>query len=283
MARIPSADGIMLHVEAHGDGFPIVFANGLYTTLENWRPQVAPCVEAGMRVILWDYRGHGRSDAPEAYAAYSFERVLDDFERVLDWAAPAAPAALVGLSFGGLASLHLALARPERVCALVLASTGPGFKNPEAQARWASLLERSAERIERDGSAALLAGRAAATLIGRCPEHPAARAAARAIAAQRPRAVALFARCVAAPLRPVIDRLQDVPHPSLVIAGAEDISFHAAAELMAARIPRAERVMLAGAGHMLNLDQPEAFNAVLIDFLARRQAAPGSSVSTPDA
>jgi pimeloyl-ACP methyl ester carboxylesterase len=177
MARVATSDGYALQVEAHGRGTPLLLSCGLCTTLEHWRGQVEPFVRAGLRVILWDYRGHGRSAAPDDPDAYSLDLVLEDLERVLDWAAPGEPAVLGGLSFGGLASLHMALARPERVRALVLAATGPGFKQPEAQSRWAATMERTACLIERRGLEALLASPIAQTVIGRRPELPAARAA----------------------------------------------------------------------------------------------------------
>jgi len=63
--RVATADGYTLEVEAHGGGTPLIFSCGLCTTLENWRPQVESFANAGMRVLLWDYRGQGRSDAPE--------------------------------------------------------------------------------------------------------------------------------------------------------------------------------------------------------------------------
>ena len=136
MTKIAASDGVELYVEAHGEGVPVVFSCAYCTTHENWRSQVAPLVEAGARVILWDFRGHGESGVPDDPAQYTLDQVVDDLARVLDWAAPGQPAVLAGLSFGGRASLNFALAHPERVRALFLIASGPGFKNPEAQARW---------------------------------------------------------------------------------------------------------------------------------------------------
>jgi pimeloyl-ACP methyl ester carboxylesterase len=265
--RVATADGHALEVEVHGEGMPVVFCCGLCTTLENWRPQVEPFARAGRRVVLWDYRGQGGSDVPEDPAAYSMSHVLDDLARVLDWGAPDEPAVLVGHSFGGLASLHMALARPERVRALVLADAGPGFADPEAQARWEEKIEKTAAVIEEKGLEALLTGPAAPTLIGLRPELPAARAAARAIAAQRPDGVARFVRALGKPAAPVIDRLSDVPHPTLVLVGERDAPYRGAAELMASRLPYARLQVLADAGHIPNLEQSGAFEAAVLAFL----------------
>jgi pimeloyl-ACP methyl ester carboxylesterase len=273
VAEVDASDGVRLYAEAHGKGVPVLLSCALNTTHENWRPQVECLVGAGYRVVLWDYRGHGRSQVPGDPAAYRIEQVVDDLLRVLDWAAPGETAVLGGLSFGGLASLHFALVHPERVRALLLVDSGPGFKNPVAQAGWEKAVERTAAFLEREGMQAFVE-RAAGTTVGRYTERPAARAAARAIASQDPRGVALFARCVAGPAPPVIDRLPEIRVPALVLVGAEDTDYLRAAEVMAAKLPAAEKVSIPGAGHMVNLEESEAFDAAVLAFLAR-VAPPG--------
>jgi pimeloyl-ACP methyl ester carboxylesterase len=59
-----AGDGVRLYAEAHGPGLPLLLSCAYCTTHENFRPQVEPLVAAGARVVLWDYRGHGRSEAP---------------------------------------------------------------------------------------------------------------------------------------------------------------------------------------------------------------------------
>jgi pimeloyl-ACP methyl ester carboxylesterase len=272
MATVVASDGVQLYVEAHGEGLPVLLSCGLCTTHENWRPQVAPFVAAGLRVLLWDYRGHGRSQSPHDPASYTMAQVVDDLGRVLAWGAGDRPAIVGGLSFGGLASLHFALAHPERVRALLLVDTGPGFKNPEAQARWEAQVERTAGFLEARGCQAFARSKAAATAIGLRPELPAAQAAARAIAAQDPTGLALFARRVAGPAPPVIDQLASLGIPALVVVGEKDEPYLRAAEVLASRLPKAESVKIAGAGHVVNLEEPEAFDAAVLGFLGRFRA-----------
>ena len=275
MAQLQASDGVALYVEAHGTGLPVLFSCPLNTTCENWRPQVDPLVAQGFRVVLWDFRGHGRSDAPDDPAAYSMEQVLDDLGRVLDWAAPAAPAVpavLGGLSFGGLASLHFALRAPARVRGLLLIDSGPGFKNPEAQQRWEAGVEKTASFLERKGMQAFVESRAAATTFGSRPELPAAQAARRAIAAQQPVGLAHFARRVAALAPPVIDELASIRIPALVIVGEHDAAYQRAAQVMQARLPLAESVSIPGAGHIVNIEAAESFNAAVLGFLERLRA-----------
>ena len=268
MSRVKSSDGLELYAEAHGQGIPILFTCAFSTTHANWRPQVEPLVAAGARVILWDYRGHGRSDAPHDEKAYQMDRVVDDPGRVLEWAVGEERAVLAGLSFGGLSSLHFAARQPERVRGLVLIAAGPGFKNPDAAERWKVRTERTAEFIETKGFEAFVNGKAGATCIGRDSQLPAARAAARAIIAQDPTAVGLFARGVAALAPSIIDELKDIRCPALVLVGEEDPGFHQAAEVMAAKLPAARSARVPGGGHILNIEVADAFNGMVSNFLA---------------
>lgn len=267
MSEVRASDGLRLDAEAHGTGTPVVLSCGYATTRENFRPQVAPLVEAGFRVVLWDYRGHGRSEAPADPDGYSIEQVVDDLGCVLDALAPGERAVVGGLSLGGLVSLHFALSHPERVHALVLLDSGPGFKKPEAAARWQAQVQRTGEILRAKGMAALTTGKAASTSIGRRPELPAARAAAVAIEAQDPGAVAEFGVRVAGPAPPVIDRLGEISVPALVLVGADDAAYLRAGEVMAARLPAATHVVVAGAGHIANIEAEEAFNQALLAFL----------------
>jgi pimeloyl-ACP methyl ester carboxylesterase len=271
MAEVEASDGISLHAETHGDGPAVLFSCALNTTCENWRPQVEPLVAAGWRVVLWDYRGHGRSGAPDDPASYSMPQVVDDLGQVLDWAVRDEAAVLAGLSFGGLASLHFALAQPLRVRALVLAGTGPGFKKPEAQQRWQASCNRTSAFLEAKG-AAVFAERAVDMTVGLHPERAAAKAAARAIAAQDARGLAHFGRRVAGLAPPVIDELSTVRAPALVIRGEHDGAYARAAEVMLAKLPDAHSTTLAAAGHILNLDEPVAFDAALLGFLSELPA-----------
>ena len=268
MTRIPAQGGIELYVESHGEGVPVLFSCGYSTTRENFRPQVAPLVAAGFRVVLWDYRGHGDSDAPDDPDAYSFDIVLDDLARVVDWVARDVPVVLAGFSFGGALSLHFALRHPERVRALVLLDTGPGFKNPDAQAGWLAQVERIAQNLETRGLRSFVESRAAATAIGRRPELPAAKHAARAIAKMSARGVANFGRRVSGPIPGCIDELAQITVPALVVVGEHDDAYLRAADVMAARLPNAKKVVIPGAGHVVSIEEPEALNAAILEFLS---------------
>ena len=113
--------------------------------------------------MTWDYRGHGRSDAPEDPDRYSLDLVVEDLGAVHEAAAGGVPAFVGGLSIGGLVSLSYYLAHPKRVRGLLLFNTGPGFKKPEALAQWGTMLERAAAKMESVGIEKYLEGRRASS------------------------------------------------------------------------------------------------------------------------
>jgi len=273
LTQLVSEDGASLYYEHHRPDPPsarptVIFSNAFCTTHENWRGQVDPVLAAGHPVVLWDLRGHGRSDAPADDEAYSIDRVVADLGSLAAATTPEAPFVAAGLSFGGLASLHFMLRHPERVAALALFGSGPGFKNPEAAAGWAAQVERTASFLETRGFDDFVDGKAGATCVGREPGLPAARRAAAAIRVQDPAGVARFGRNVAGPAPAVIDELSGMDVPALVLVGEEDRAYLRAGEVMAARLPHSRHVVVPGAGHIVNIEAAEAFDRALLDFLA---------------
>ncbi len=256
-----------LHEPAQPHGATVVFSCAYCTTHENWRGQVEPLTRAGHRVVLWDLRGHGRSGAPTQDAAYTMDRVVEDLRQVADHVSPDAPIVAAGLSFGGLASLHFMRAHADRVAALALIGSGPGFKKPEAASGWAEQTERTARFLESRGLDAFVDGRAGATCVGGRPELPAAQRAAAAIRAQDPAALARFGRRVSGLAPSVIDELASMDVPALVLVGAGDKAFLRAAEVMATKLPQARHVVIPDAGHIVNIEQQERFNEALLSFL----------------
>ncbi len=274
MALLTTSEGATIYYERHepadsvaGVKTPVVFSCAYCTTHENWRGQVAPLLGVGHPVILWDLRAHGRSAAPEGAKAWSIEDVVVDLLAVAQATTPDAPFVAAGLSFGGLASLHFMARHPERVAGLVLIGSGPGFKNAEAAEAWAAQVERTASFLEKRGFEDFVNGRAGATCIGNQPELPAAQAAARAIISQSVPGIARFGRQISGPAPPVIDDLAAMDVPAVVIVGEHDKPFRRAGEVMVAKLPRARHVVVPDAGHIVNIEQAEIFNAEMLRFL----------------
>jgi len=244
-------DGVNLYYEVHGSGPVILLTHGYSATSHMWAGQVE-ALSKGHTLVTWDMRGHGRSDYPEDPAAYSEEATVADMAALLD-AVGARRAIVGGLSLGGYMSLAFHRAHPERVEALLIIDTGPGYKKDEARAGWNANALKTAERYERDGLGNLARG----SVEMRTSQHRDATGLARAA---RGMLTQRDAR--------VIEHLPEIRVPSIVIVGADDTPFLAASDYMASKIPGAKKAVIPAAGHAANIDQPEAFNRALGEFLA---------------
>ena len=149
-------DGVTLFYEEHGPATgrtPLLLTHGYSASSTMWRPNIK-ALSAARPVITWDIRGHGRSESPRDPARYSEAASVADMAAVLD-ACNIPRAAIGGLSLGGYLSLAFNLAHPERVAALLLCDTGPGFRQADGRARWNAFALARAEDLERRGLAAL--------------------------------------------------------------------------------------------------------------------------------
>lgn len=247
---IVDRDGVKIYYEVTGEGPALLLTHGYSSSSHMWAPQ-REALGRHFKLITWDMRGHGRSDYPSDAEAYSQAATVTDMAAILD--AAGAPQAIVGgLSLGGYVSLAFRLAFPERVRALLIVDTGPGFRNDEAREGWNAYALKTAERYEKEGLGRLAEGNIEARTAPHRDASGLARAA-RGMLTQR------NAR--------VINSLPDINVPALVIVGADDKPFLAASDYMAAKIPGAKKVVIPDAGHAANMDQPEIFNAAVLEFL----------------
>ena len=243
-------DGVSIWYEAAGAGPTLLLTHGFSATSYAWQPQLQALADA-YRVVVWDIRGHGRSDSPEDPAAYSEALTLGDMAAILN-ALGAQRAIIGGLSLGGYLSLAFNIAHPERVAGLVLCDTGPGYRNPEGREAWNRLALGRARHFEKHGLKSL-------------ENHPLTHGGQH----RSPEGLVLAARGILQQHDArVIDSLPGIAVPTLVLVGEHDERFLDPSDYMAARIPGATKVILAGAGHNANVDQPDAFNAALRDFLS---------------
>jgi pimeloyl-ACP methyl ester carboxylesterase len=243
-------DGVNIHYEVHGSGPPLLLTHGYSSTSAMWQGQIA-ALSKQHKLILWDMRGHGQSDYPGDAAAYSEALTVGDMAALLDKAD--APRAIVGgLSLGGYMSLAFYRAHPERVRALLIIDTGPGFKKDDARDAWNKRAHETGDRFEREGLDVLkLASRERSSVIHRDASGLAR--AARGMLTQRDAGV--------------IETLPHIKVPALVVVGADDTPFLAASDYMAAKIPGAKKVVIPAAGHAANIDQPRAFIDAVLSFL----------------
>jgi pimeloyl-ACP methyl ester carboxylesterase len=244
-------DGTKIYYDVHGSGPAVLLSHGYSATSRMWRGQVE-ALSSRYRVLTWDMRGHGESDSPDEPALYSEGATVDDMAAILDRCG-VTDAVVGGLSLGGYMSLAFYLKYPERVRALMLFDTGPGYRNPEARAGWNRMAERRAKVLDEKGLDALRDGGDEV----RVSLHHSAAGLARA-------ARGMLAQSDSS----VIDGLPSIAVPALVLVGEQDEAFLVAAHVMASKIPPAVKVVLPGAGHASNINQPLAFNRAVEEFLA---------------
>jgi pimeloyl-ACP methyl ester carboxylesterase len=240
---------ISYHVS--GSGSPaVLLSHGFAATSAMFAANV-PAIAANHEVITWDLRGHGGSDSPADPDCYSAAAALGDMAALLT-SCGRDRAVLGGHSLGGYLSLDFALTYPDRVGALVLIDTGPGYRNDAARGGWNSRAERTATRFADRGLAAL----GPSTELHASDHRDAGGLvlAARHTLTQRD--------------SHVLDGLSSIAVPTLVIVGADDEPFLGAADYMTAKIPQARKVVIPGAGHAPNVDRPDLFDAALHGFLA---------------
>jgi len=255
---------VALYHTAEGSGSTLILGHGFGGSARNFRPQ-SRALRDRYRVVLHDARGHARSDAPTDAAQYAPECFVADLANLLDTAG-VATAVVGGLSMGASIALRFALAHPERVRALVLAS----FPASSAGGGFAGSARAFADCIDREGLAAAgerfvwgagsgLDERGAALVRQGFLEHP-------------PHALAHILREFLAE-QPSVETLAPelcaLRIPTLVVAGERDHASLARSEALVAALPDAKFARIPEAGHVVNLARPSQFNHHLETFLAR--------------
>jgi 3-oxoadipate enol-lactonase len=240
------------------EGSPaLVLSNSLGTTSDLWDPQLTG-LASRFRVIRYDHRGHGRSPAPSTPT--TVEALADDVLEILD-RLQLDRVSFCGLSLGGMVGMALALAAPDRVDRLLLACTAAYLGPPEG---W----EERARRVRADGTTAI-----AEAVVRRWFTDEFRRA--------HPSTVTRFREMLEATSREgyagcceairdwdARERIDAIAVPTLVIAGADDPAIPAAdSAYLAETIPAARLVVLPGAAHLANVEQPELFNRALLEHL----------------
>ncbi|WP_082487250.1 alpha/beta fold hydrolase [Methylobacterium sp. Leaf89] len=245
-------------VEITGHGPEIVFVHGFTTTAEFWKEQVEPFSE-NRKVVRINLPGHGVSPHP-VDRHYTIDAFVADVERVLD-ALEIKTCVLVGLSMGGTIAQRFTLKNPDRVTTLVLVGATPHGLGPDvkvdnvlAAIGSVGVAKASQNVIERSFAAC-----ASATLVEwakneviQTPDHV-ARAAIRSLNDSDSRS-----------------ELASIAVPTLVVVGAEDaITPPDQSRALADGIPVSMLSVIPDAAHFPMIEQPEAFNAVLGEFLGR--------------
>ena len=264
-------DKVKLYYEEVGQGTPILFVHEFAGDHRSWEPQLR---EFGKRYrcIAYAARGYRPSDVPSDASAYSYLHVMRDAVAVLDHL-KIGKAHIIGLSMGGYTALQVALNHPGRVRSLVLAGAGSGSE------RWYTedFHKRSRDlalQFEHEGSGAV------AKTYGRSPSRI-------PFELKDPRGFAEFSRQLSEHdaqgsahmsrgfqgARPSLydfeDEIRQLTTPALIVVGDEDERCIEPGLFMKNAIAASGLVVFPKTGHAVNLEEPDLFNHVVGDFLAR--------------
>jgi 3-oxoadipate enol-lactonase len=255
------ANGITLNCQIDGreDAAWLIFSNSLATNYSMWDEQARE-FGRGFRVLRYDQRGHGRSEAPPG--RYSFDQLIADAIALMD-ALGIAKAHFAGLSMGGATALGLAETHPDRVDRVVVCDT-PCQSTPTSTQQWE-------ERIlvaEKQGIAALVEPTVERWFPPDIRQaNPPYLDKVRQMIRSTP--VNGFIGCAAALAHhDYASAASTVRQPVLFMVGEKDGVAPPAMRKLSEAVPGSRYVELAGAGHISNLDRPKEFNRAIQDFLA---------------
>lgn len=273
-------DGLRYRVTEWGVGEPLLLLHGFTGSGATWQP-LAARFEERYRVIAVDLPGHGATDAPPDDARYRMERVVADLAHLLA-VLEATPAHWLGYSMGGRLALYATVRLPAHVRAAVLESASPGLATAaERQAR-REQDEALARRIEAEGIAAFVDYWEHLPLFAtqlRLPaQHLAEQRAARLLNSANGLAGSL--RGMGTGSQPSLwDSLAGLTIPGLLLVGELDEKFAAINRRIAETWATAELEVVSGAGHAIHLERPDAFAALVLDFLARVSERDGQNLT----
>lgn len=262
-----SVNGVNLYYEVTGEGFPLVWSHEFAGGFESWEPQVK-YFSRRYKVITYNARGYPPSDVPKDPNAYSQELAVEDLYQLLRHL-NIQQAYIGGLSMGGNVALNFGIAHPDMTRALIVAATGSGTTDRE---NFEQRTENMARRLESEGWKAVADDYAREAnrvqLLRKDPKswhefhtqlvsHSALGSThtARGVMLKRP---TIFA------LEP---KLRQLTMPTLIMVGDEDERCLEPALFMKRNIRRSGLLVFPQSGHVINLEEPELFNRLVLDFL----------------
>jgi len=256
-------NNIDLAYDDHGIGQPVIFLHAFPLNRSMWEGQTTALLnEQKFRLVSLDWRGFGESDIVSDLS--TMEMFADDVAGLMD-ALGMQQAVLCGLSMGGYAAFAFLRKYPQRVQGLILADTRPGADNEEGK----SNREKLAQLAESDGTGAVADAQLPKLISDYTrQQHPEVELRIRRmIDAATPPGIAAASRGMARRADST-ELLTNIVCPALVLVGEQDVlTPPSVAQEYARRIPGVQFTVLPQAGHLSNLEQPEAFLEVVRNFL----------------
>jgi 3-oxoadipate enol-lactonase len=259
-----TANGISMNYQLEGPASaPVVtLSHSLATNLSMWDPQI-PMLTSRYRVLRYDARGHGGTDAPEG--PYSLEQLAEDARALLK-ALEIARTHFIGLSMGAMIGQILGLQCPQILQSLILCDTSSRVP-PEAKPTWDERIRVArAQGMEPHVEPTISRWFTAPFREKRPDVVDPVRA---MIRGTSPRGYIGCGQAIAA--LDLTDRLHAIGLPTLIIVGEDDPGTPvAASRTIHEKIKGSELVILKSASHLSNMEQPDAFNRAVTAFLAKR-------------
>jgi pimeloyl-ACP methyl ester carboxylesterase len=201
-------------------------------------------------------RGHGQTDAPDDFSRYTLDIVVEDIRQLLQHLG-IQKAVIGGLSLGGYLTLHFYHQHPDMAAALILMGTGPGYRTLEKAQEWNRDRLDCARILETQGMRGFLDSEYYGGVYYTTPD---------VMMKHNPEGLANISRGIM--INPWgLDVLLNIRVPTLILCGDKDSDFLTATDYMAQKIPGAKKVIIANAGHGINIDQPQVFESTVLDFL----------------
>ena len=270
-------NGLRLYYEVHGDsGDPLVLVHGYTGDIADWHHQV-PEFSRTHRLLIFDNRGHGRSEAPTDRSAYTVRQMSRDVEAL------AAHVGferyhLLGHSMGGAVVQEIAVRNPEKLLSLTLQNTSYRFQTLNADPRVIEWRNRRFELAETQGMAA------AAEVEPPMPQPP--HMPAERLEESRERLARMSVDAFIGAWHGLVEwegsegRAQAVTAPTLIIYGDLDAPMLIeGSNRLAELIPNAAVEVIPETGHSPQWERPALFNAALRRFLERHAVARAARVS----
>jgi 3-oxoadipate enol-lactonase len=253
-------NGTKLYYEQMGKGRTIVLVHGGLVDSRLWDDQFKEFAKR-YRVIRYDLRGFGKSAA--TLGSFS---PIEDLHALLAFL-KVEHATVVGVSLGGMIATDFALEYPETVEALVLVGSGlRGDKRPQDK-QMAAIYQTAG----RDGAETYVEKMMATPLLAGVRNNLSVRSRMKQMMLDNYKALrSLGPNITKFPELPTIDRLESVRARTLVIVGSEDHpDLRAIADILQSKIPGAQKVVIKGASHHPNIEQPKEFNRIVLSFLRK--------------
>jgi 3-oxoadipate enol-lactonase len=261
-SRMVRVNGAELYYEVGGEGQPLVLLHDGLLDRRVWDDQFVAFARL-YRTIRYDRRGYGKSSAPDR----PFSDV-SDLHRLLRRLGTD-KAYLLGISNGGKVALEFALEHPGMVAALVLVGPSLGGYRPseEKQRRVSEILLGARER----GAEAVVEAWMEDPFYPPAKDKPAAREKVRRIARENLPRLLSAPGLREEPYPSTMENLSRIVAPTLILVGErDDWDNREIASILASRLPRAQKKVFAGCSHLVNLERPEEFYSVVVDFLGER-------------